>query len=120
MLCQRLTSYTSQKIPTTNLHTPSVIQIIPNSPLQLRRPLAKHTRQILQIIASGNPEFAHKVLRRRLQIAVVLDAAGAFFVFGTAEVGVGRDGLRAFEALQAGLGFGLGGGVVDAFAEEFV
>ena len=82
----------------------SVVQIIPNSTLQLRRALAKHARQVLQIIASGDAELAHKVLCRRLQIAVVLDATGTFLVFGTAEVGVGRDGLSAFEALQAGLG----------------
>lgn len=98
----------------------SVVQVIPNSALQLRRALAKHTRQVLKIVASGDAELAHKVLRRGLQIAVVLDATGAFLVFGTAEVGVGRYGLCALEALQTCLGLGLCGWVEGAFTEELV
>lgn len=98
----------------------SVVQVIPNSTLQLRRALAKHTRQVLQIISSGDAELAHEVLCRSLQIAVVLNATGALLVFGTTEVCVGRDGLRAFETLQTGLGLVLCGRVVGALAEEFV
>lgn len=98
----------------------SVVQVIPNGTLQLRRALAQHTRQVLQIISSGDAELAHKVLCRSLQVAVVLNATGALLVFGTAEVGVGGNGLRAFEALQACFGLILCGRVVGAFAEEFV
>ena len=81
----------------------SVVQVIPNSSLQLRSSLPKHARQILQIITSSDTELAHKVLCRSLQITVVLDAS-ALLVLGAAEVGVGRDGLGAFKALQTGLG----------------
>ena len=98
----------------------SVVQIIPNSTLQLRRALAKHARQVLQIVASGDAELAHKVFCCSLQVAVVLDATCALLVFGTAEVRIGRDGLGAFEALQAGLGLVLCGRVIGAFAEELV
>jgi hypothetical protein len=98
----------------------SVVQVIPNSTLQLRRTLPKHTRQVLQIIASGDAELAHEVLCRSLQIAVVLNATRALFVFRTTEVGVGRDGLCALEALQTCLGLGLCGWVESAFAEELV
>lgn len=117
---KRLTPCAFQKEALNLRKRSSVVQIIPNSTLQLRRALAKHARQVLQIIASGDAKLAHKVLCRSLQVAVVLDATCALLVFGTAEVRVGRDGLGAFEALQAGLGLVLCGRVVSAFAEELV
>jgi hypothetical protein len=121
LMCERPLLKESQSFSPREALLTSVVEVIPNGPLQLRRPLAKHTRQILEIVTSSDPKLAHKVLRRRFQIAVVFDATGAsLFVFWTAEVGIGRYGLRAFEALQARLGFGLCGGVVGAFAEEFV
>jgi hypothetical protein len=97
-----------------------VVKVVPNRTLQLRRAIAQHARQVLEIIASGDAELADEVFGGSLEIAVVLNASGAFLVFRTTKVGVGRDGLRAFEALQARLGFGLCGWVVGAFAEEFV
>lgn len=98
----------------------SVVEIIPNSTLQLRRTLAEHARQVFQVIASSDAEFAHEVLCGSLQIAVVLDATRTRFVFRTTEVGVGRNGLCALEALQTCLGLGLCGWVEGAFAEELV
>jgi hypothetical protein len=109
----------SKDHPTPTRHH-SVVEVIPNSTLQLRRTLAEHTRQIFQIIASGNAELAHEVLCRSLQIAVVLDATRALLVFGAAEVSVRGDGLCALEALQTCLGLGLCGWVEGAFAEELV
>jgi hypothetical protein len=100
--------------------THSVVQIIPDGTLQLGSTLTKHTRQVLQIIACGDSKLANKVLRSRLQVAVVLHAASALLIFGAAEVSVRRDGIGAFESLQARLGFGLCGRVVGAFAEELV
>jgi hypothetical protein len=86
-----------------------VVKVVPNRTLQLRRAVTQHARQVLEIIASGDTELAHEIFGGSLEIAVVLDASGALLVFGTAEVGVGRDGLGAFEALQTCLGFGLRG-----------
>lgn len=114
----------ASRSPTSQTPSPpqshSVLQIIPDSPLQLRRPIPQHTRQILQIIPSRDPKPPHNVLRRALQIAILARRAWHLLVFGTAEVGVGGDGLGAFEALQTGLGFGLGVRIEAALAEEFV
>ena len=111
-----------KRSPSSHLHDLAtlILQIIPDSTLQLRCPIPKHTRQILQIIASGNPEAPHNVLGRGLEIAVLASSAGTLFVFWTAKVCVGGDGLGAFETLQAGFGFGLGGWIEAAFAEELV
>jgi len=97
-----------------------VVKVVPNRTLQFGRAIAQHARQVLKIVASGDTELAHEVLCGGLEIAVVLNASGALLVFGTAKVGIGRDGLGAFEALQTCLGFGLRGWVVGAFAEELV
>lgn len=74
----------------------SRVQIVPYSPLQLTRPVAQHTRQILNIIPRGNPKLPHKVLGRRLQIPII---ALGNLIFRTAEIGVRGDGRGALEAL---------------------
>jgi len=84
---------------------------------QLSSALACHTDQILQIIARRNAELAHKILRGALQIAVLLPG---HVVLRPAEVRVAADGLRALEALQPGLRFGLRVGIEGAFAKELV
>lgn len=89
--------------------------------MQLSRPLPKHLREIVQIIAGRNAELAHKVPRRTLQVAVIpVLVGGGQIVFGPAEVGVTGDGRRAFEALQSTLGLGLRGRVEVVAAEELV
>ena len=88
----------SKESPNLQKHS-LIVQVVPNSTLQLRRALAEHARQVLKIIASGDAKLAHKVLCGSLQVAIVLDATGALLVLRTAEVGVGRDGLCALEAL---------------------
>jgi hypothetical protein len=110
------TSTNSTSRPPRNL----VVKVVPNRTLQLGGTVAQHARQVLEIIAGGDTELANEVFRGSLEIAVVLDASSALLVLGAAEVGVGRNGLGAFEALQACLGFGLRGGVVGAFAKELV
>ena len=97
-----------------------VVKVVPNRTLQLGGTVAQHARQVLEIIAGGDTELADEVFGGSLEIAVVLNTSGSLLIFGTAEVRVGRDGLRAFEALQTCLGFGLRGWVVGAFAEELV
>ena len=97
-----------------------VVKVVPNRTLQLGGTVAQHARQVLEIIAGGDTELANEVFRGSLEIAVVLDTSSTLLVLGAAEVGVGGDGLGAFEALQARLGFGLRGWVVGAFAKEFV
>jgi hypothetical protein len=106
--------------PTDHLPFPKghlSIQIISNRALQPRRALPEDLCQILNIITSSNPKLPNKVLCRRLQIAIIF--RHTLFIFST-KVGVRGDGCRAFEALQTGLGFGLGCGIEGAFAEEFV
>jgi hypothetical protein len=97
-----------------------VVKVVPNRTLQLGSTIAQHARQVLEIIASGDTELADEIFGGSLEITVVFDASSALLVLGAAEVGVGGDGLGAFEALQACLGFGLRGRVVGAFAKEFV
>ena len=97
-----------------------VVKVVPNRTLQLGSTIAQHARQVLEIIASGDTELADEIFGGSLEITVVFDASSALLVLGAAEVGVGGDGLGAFEALQACLGFGLRGGVVGAFAKELV
>jgi hypothetical protein len=74
-------------------------------------------RQVLQVVAGRDAEFAHKVLGRALEVAVVLPAV---VLLGPAKVGVGRDGAGALEALEAPLGLGLRARVEGALAEELV
>lgn len=107
-------------------HTPVInellelrIQIIPNSPLQLRRPLAKNIRQILNIIPRRNPKPPHKIPRRTLQI-VILAEIHLVVILRSAEIRIRRDRRRALESLQTRSSFGLGVGVVGVAAEEFV
>jgi hypothetical protein len=93
-------------------------EIIPNSPLQLSRPLTHEIRQILQVVPSRDAKLAHEVLGGGFQIAVLVGAG--FIVFVTAKVGIGGDGAGALEALQSGLGLGLRVGVEGSLAEELV
>jgi len=71
------------------------VQVVPDGALQLRRALAQHARQVLEVVAGRDAEFADKIFGGGFEVAVV------FFlhvVFGPAEVGVGGDGSCAFEA----------------------
>lgn len=94
-----------------------VAQVAPDRALQLGRALSQHLGQVLQVVTGGDTEFPHKVLGGALQVAIVL---AVVLLLGSAEVGVGRDGRGALEALQAGLGLGLRVGVVLALAEELI
>lgn len=84
--------------------------------MQLGRALAEQRTQILQVVARGDAKLPDKVLCRTFQIAIVFWR----LVFGTAEICVRGDGLRALEALQARLCFLLLRGVKGGAAEELV
>lgn len=87
-----------------------------NGTLKLGGTLTQHMGQILQVIAGGDAEFADKVLRSRLEIAVVFFN----FLLWSPKVGIGRNRRRAFEPLQSSLGFGLSIGVERSLAEVLV
>jgi hypothetical protein len=59
------------------------VEVVPDSALQLRSALAKHVRQVFEVVASGETEFADKVLCGSFEIAVVFVCR---VVFGSAEV----------------------------------
>ena len=88
--------------------------------MQLRRPLPQNLRQILQIIPRRDAKLPHKVPRGALEVAVIAVLVRLGLVLGPAEIRIAGDGGRALEAVQAGLGFGLGGRVEGGAAEEFV
>ncbi len=97
------TSYNTSN-PSHNLCSPliisaphSTIQIIPNSPPKLSRPLPNHRSQILNIIPRRDPKFPHKILRRILHIATVIPRLQ--LILWTAKVRVRADGGGAFETL---------------------
>ena len=69
----------------TSLHIVLVAQISPDRSLQLGRAIAKRVGQVIQVVASGDTKATHKVLGRRLEVAVILLG----LVVGTAEVGIG-------------------------------
>jgi hypothetical protein len=96
---------------------PSTIQIIPNSPLQLARPLAQQTTKILQIIPRSNPKLSHKILRSALQIPILLLPSLAL---GSSKISIGRNTRRALETLQSLLGFRFSRGIKIIATEEFV
>lgn len=93
------------------------IQIRPHRTPQLRRPLPKHLRQVLQIIPRRDPKLPHKVLCRALKVTIVLLAP---FILFAPEIRVRRDGAGALKALEPRLGLRLCRGVEGAFAEELV
>lgn len=96
----------------------SAAEVGPDGALQLRGALAEGAAQVLEVVAGRDAEAADKVLGGRLEVAVVVD--GRVVLVGPAEVGVGRDGRGALEALEARLGLGLGVGVVVAPAKVLV
>ena len=102
---------------------PSTVQVRADGALQLGGALAQHVRQVLEVVGRGDAEAAHKVARRRLEVAVTTGAPRSVLgpvVLGPAEVGVARDGRGALESLQARLGLGLRARVEGAPAEELV
>lgn len=99
------------------IFTHLTIQIRPHCPPKLRRPLPKNLRQVLQIIPRRDPKLPHKVLRRALEVAVILLSP---IVLLAPKIRVRGDGTGALEALEPRLGLGLCGGVEGAFAEELV
>ena len=97
------------------------VQIPRDRASELPSTLAGDVDQILEIVASGEAQSTHKILGRALEISIFPGALEAGqVVLRPAEVGVGRNARRAFEALQAVLGLGLRVCVKGAAAEEFV
>ena len=107
------------RISTSNHNTTLTIQIIPNSTLQLLRPFAQHTRQILQIITRRDPKPAHKIPRRILHARILAQVLN-LLLFRAAEIGVRGDGSGTLETLQTAARFGLRGWVEGVAVEEFV
>lgn len=96
--------------------TSSAAQIITNSSLESRSPLAQDVAQVLKIVAGSDAKLAHKVLGRRFEVAILLLG----LIFRPPKVRVGRNRSGTLEPLQSVLGFGLSVGVEGTLAEVFI
>lgn len=103
-------------ILTCQLHICLVAKVRSDGSLEPGGHLARHLCQVLEIITGRDAKLAHKVLGRRLEIAILL----LRLILRSSKVSIGRDGTRALEALESGLGLSLGVGVKGTLAEEFV
>jgi hypothetical protein len=71
------------------------VEVVPDSALQFCSALAKHVRQVFEIVASRKTKLADKVLGSGFKVTIV------FFpdiVLGSAKVCIGGDGACAFES----------------------
>lgn len=93
-------------------------EVAPDGALEAGSAFAESLGELLQVVAGRDAKLADQVLGSALEVAVVVGRANV--LLGPAEVGVGRDGRRALEALQPRLRLGLNRRVEVTLAKELI